>query len=90
MSGAFNGSLFLDPMLGSNLTFFIEKEVQEKDSLTDIIQVCSSEQICYDMRVQHAHSRVCPKKCGGNVSAGYSGVTYILGERVIVYIYHRA
>ncbi|KAJ3724437.1 hypothetical protein FB446DRAFT_715889 [Lentinula raphanica] len=47
--------LFLDPMLGTPLAMYVEKDVQDRDTLIDIIT-----------------------KHGGNVSAGYSGVPYIL------------
>ncbi|KAF8800273.1 hypothetical protein BYT27DRAFT_7148951 [Phlegmacium glaucopus] len=50
-----NKDLFIDPMLGTALAIYIEKDVEDKDIISQLI-------------VKH----------GGIVSAGYSGVSYIL------------
>ncbi|KAH9484961.1 hypothetical protein JR316_0001865 [Psilocybe cubensis] len=50
-----NKELFLDPMLGTPLAIYIEKDVEDKDAISQLI-------------IKH----------GGLVSAGYSGVPYIL------------
>lgn len=35
-----NAELFLEPMMGTPLPIYIEKDVQDRDKLVDIITVC--------------------------------------------------
>jgi hypothetical protein len=68
-----NKSLFLDPMLGTSLSMYVEKDVEDKDVITQMIVVSTDASYINSLSdASQTH--------GGSVSQGYSGVTYILGE----------
>ena len=82
---AVNDDLFLDPMMGAPLAIYIEKDVADKDVLSDLILVRSRRVLPVGIASQaYFLSLKClttsPQKHGGTISPGYSGVPYILGE----------
>lgn len=44
--GAVNGQLFLEPMMGTPLAIYIEKDVEDRDTIVDIITVSDSKIVC--------------------------------------------
>lgn len=73
--GAQTSDLFLEPMMGTPLTIYIEKEVEDRDTLVELITVG---------HIPPSYPRFLnpcfPKKHGGTTSPGYSGTPYILGQ----------
>jgi hypothetical protein len=65
--------LFLEPMMGTPLAIFIEKDVPDRDQLVHLVSVSSAS----FFRFFPPHSS---QAHGGVVSPGYSGVPYILGN----------
>ena len=70
-----HAGLFLEPMMGTPLAIYIEKDVDDRDGLVDLITV----------RTALAHRSPGPiigpsQKHGGAVSPSYSGTPYILGK----------
>lgn len=101
-----NKDLFIDPMLGTALAIYIEKDVEDKDLISQLIVVsylrvdyppetfyipimaavpkkCNISRTCtviYLWNVPCTCVLIDLQKHGGIVSAGYSGVSYILGQ----------
>lgn len=61
--------------MGTPLTIYIEKDVDDRDDLVDLITVSDS-----PMRTDHAVLLLASQKHGGAVSPSYSGTPYILGK----------
>ncbi|KAI6125802.1 hypothetical protein EV401DRAFT_1885878 [Pisolithus croceorrhizus] len=74
--------LFLEPMMGTPLTVYIEKDVEEKESLVELIAVRTFTLSILDFLTS-------PQKHGGAVSPGYSGTPYILGKKGKVVLHYR-
>lgn len=68
------GGLFLEPMMGTPLTIYIEKDVEDRDPLVDLITVST-----FPYAIRLASSSSLLQSHGGAVSPGYSGTPYILG-----------
>lgn len=70
-----NAVLFLEPMMGTPLTIYIEKDVDDRDDLVDLITVSESR-----LPTDRAVPPLPSQKHGGAVSPSYSGTPYILGK----------
>lgn len=64
-------------MLGHPLPIYVEKDVQDRDLVVDLITVGRVAYISAD-------SYLCCQKHGGAISPGYSGVPYIIGMRFLL------
>ena len=70
-----NAALFLEPMMGTPLTIYIEKDVDDRDDLVDLITVS-----LFHLPTDHPVLSLATQKHGGAVSPSYSGTPYILGK----------
>lgn len=70
-----HAALFLEPMMGAPLTIYIEKDVDDRDDLVDLITVR-----IFALPIIPLHHS--PQKHGGAVSPSYSGTPYILGKSI--------
>ncbi|PPQ63735.1 hypothetical protein CVT24_004244 [Panaeolus cyanescens] len=68
-----NAELFLDPMLGQPLNLYIEKDVEDKEELTQLIII-----LAFFLVLNLLLAVMHRQKHGGTVSPGYSGLNYIL------------
>ena len=79
--------LFLDPMSGLPLSLYVEKDVEDRDTLIETIIVSVFPHHCgrvHDVKSRRRRTGVNTviQRYGGIVSPGYSGVMYILGTWV--------
>lgn len=76
-------SIFIDLMMGTPLQIFIEKDVGDRESIVQQIQVRD-----IAIRYNNVLSMYYPQQHGGNVATGYSGAPYILGTpRLVLRVY---
>lgn len=61
--------------MGTPLTIYIEKDVDDREDLVELITVCESY-----FHTDHAVPSLPSQKHGGAVSPSYSGTPYILGK----------
>jgi len=82
--GGPGSDLFLEPMMGTPLTIYIEKEVEDRDTLIELITVGHPSPSYATVLRAFLNNFFFGKKHGGTTSPGYSGTPYILGKCTVL------